>query len=450
MAWLPSRIHATEPHSPNDRFQLISEGRGVACRRPPFDVETGVGKRHPYNSTQLSQLRARHSLPSRQTRVRLRVRKWVALISGTCGALPFSAAGASLPAAADRVAAQVVAANKSYEKVNPYLSRTYTLDLALEAMLELSETSGNPAWREHALAVIQRRGLTPASPLPYQAQPFAAINYALYRASGDPAWLPVFVRESEFWRSEADRSPEGAVLTYSRSDPTIKALLIDSMQEYCARMARTGQLTGNTRFYREAAAQFHLFRDLLRHPETGLWSQGRGWIAEHPAQLSPGAWSRGHGWLLRGLTAALAATPKNSGEFQELHAILRELATTLLPLQQANGMWHTLLHRPAADSPAETSGTAMIATAFSRAWREHLLDDVRLRDSARKAFAALAACVDESGAVLGTSPGPGPLHTETPYLVAKFRPGDPHGAFAVLFAAAESLRLERTPSLAPR
>jgi rhamnogalacturonyl hydrolase YesR len=358
-------------------------------------------------------------------------------------ALPSASSADSLQSAAERVAAQVVAANKSYKNVNPYLSRTYTLDLTLEALLELSEVSENPAWRKHALAVIKRRGLTPATPLPYQAQPFTAINYALYRATGDHAWLPVFVRESEFWRREAARSPEGAVLTYSRSRTHVRALLIDSVQEYGARMARCGQITGDVTFHQECVTQFRLFRQLLRNPQSGLWSQGRGWIEGKPADLSPGAWSRGHGWLLRGLTAALAATPRKSDEFRELQSLLAEFADALLPLQQPSGMWHTLLHRPPAESPAETSGTAMIATAFSRAWREKLLDDIRLRESAGKAFAALPARVDERGVVLGTSPGPGPLETEAPYLNAEFRPDDPHGAFAVLFAAAEALRLER-------
>lgn len=371
------------------------------------------------------------------------LRRSVALLLGGLGVLPFSATGTTLPAAAERVAARVVAANKSYDNVNPYLSRTYTFDLTLEALLEMSETSGNPAWREHALRVVRRRALTPATPLPYQAQPFTAINHALFRATGDHAWLPIFVRESEFWRREAARSPEGAVLTYSRSDPSVRALLIDSLQEYCARMARCGQITGDASFYRECATQFRLFRQLLRDPRSGLWSQGRGWIEGKPAEISPGAWSRGHGWLLRGLTAALASTPRDSDDFRELQALLAESADALLPLQQKSGMWHTLLHRPAADSPAETSGTAMIATAFSRAWREKLLDDIRLRESAEKAFAALPDCVNEHGVVLGTSPGPGPLRTEAPYLIAKFRPDDPHGTFAVLFAAAEALRLER-------
>lgn len=368
----------------------------------------------------------------------------VTVVVGAWAALPSASGDASLQTTAERVAGQVVAANKSYKNVNPYLSRTYTLDLTLEALLELSEPSGNPSWREHALAVIRRRGLTPATPLPYQAQPFTAINYALFRATGDHDWLPIFVRESEFWRREAARSPEGAVLTYSRSRTQVRALLIDSLQEYCARMARCGQITGDVTFHQECVIQFRLFRQLLRDPQNGLWSQGRGWIEGKPAELSPGAWSRGHGWLLRGLTAALAATPRESGEFRELQSALAELADALLPLQQQSGMWHTLLHRPSDESPAETSGTAMIATAFSRAWREGVLDDIRLRESAEKAFAALPARVDERGVVLGTSPGPGPLETEAPYLIAEFRPGDPHGTFAVLFAAAEALRLEKT------
>jgi rhamnogalacturonyl hydrolase YesR len=120
------------------------------------------------------------------------------------------------------------------------------------------------------------------------------------------------------------------------------------------------------------------------------------------------------------------------------------LVDALLPLQDNEGMWHALLHLSPKESPAESSGTAMIATAFSRIWREGFLDDERLLKSAVKAFNVLPDYVDKNGLVLSVSPGPGPLDvTHLPYLGKAFPPGDHHGAFSVLFAAAEYVRLEK-------
>jgi rhamnogalacturonyl hydrolase YesR len=113
-------------------------------------------------------------------------------------------------------------------------------------------------------------------------------------------------------------------------------------------------------------------------------------------------------------------------------------------LQDKNGRWHALLNLKTTESPAESSGTAMIATAFSRIWREGLWDDERLLKSAVKAFNGLPDYVDEDGFVLSTSPGPGPLkESQVSYLKKDFRKGDHHGTFAVLFAATEYIQLEK-------
>jgi arylsulfatase A-like enzyme/rhamnogalacturonyl hydrolase YesR len=338
--------------------------------------------------------------------------------------------------AGERVAHRVVRENK--------VGRNYRVDLALEALLDFSVATGRPEWRGHVFDALARRGTKPDSPAPYRSQPFGCLTFALYRATGDRAWLPEFLRESELCRRELPRSPEGAVMHPRGSQRGGgDALLIDAMQEYAARVAVAGALVGDADYFRESAAQFRRYRDILRDPKTGLWSQGRGWLSGQPLALSPGAWSRGHGWLLRGLTAALAELPRDSAEFKELQGTLRELADALLPLQQAGGLWHTLLHRPPADSPPDVSGTAMMASALSRAWRARWLPEARVREAAQRAFAALPAFVDREGVVLSVSPGPGPLESEADYLVKEFPPGNDHGPFTLLFAAAEAARLAK-------
>jgi unsaturated rhamnogalacturonyl hydrolase len=52
--------------------------------------------------------------------------------------------------------------------------------------------------------------------------------------------------------------------------------------------------------------------------------------------------------------------------------------------------------------------------------------------------------VDAEGLALSVSPGPGPLESEEPWLVSEFPPGNDHGTFALMFAAAESVRLGRS------
>ena len=319
--------------------------------------------------------------------------------------------------------------------------RNYRFDLALGALLELSAVTGDKKYREHVLAVVAERNWTPGTPVSYREQSFTCLTYGLHQATGDRAWLPVFLDGSRTCRDELARSPEGAVLhPRGRERGGGEAMLLDSMQEYVARMARAGAISGDAEYFAEAAKQVRLYRSIVRDPKTGLWHQGRGWLKDRPAMISPGTWSRGHGWLLRGLTAALAEMPRDSNEYRELQTTIIELADALLARQQPSGMWHCLLDRPAAASPAESSGTAMIATALARAAREGTLPGEKYRDAAHRALIALSAYVDQDGVVLSVRPGPGPLEREEPWLVDSFPPGNDHGTFALMFAAAESVR----------
>lgn len=353
----------------------------------------------------------------------------------------------ALVAAAERIANRFVADNKH--------ERNYRFDLALEALLEMSEATGKPAYREHVFKIIERRGWTAKTDVSFQEQSFTCLTHALYLQTRDRDWLTVFLAQSERCLAEQKRSPEGAVTHFrGRERGGGYAMLIDAMQEHVARMARAGRHTGETKFYAEAAKQVALYRDVVRDPHTNLWHQGRGWIKDRPELVSPGVWSRGHGWLLRGLSTACTEIPRDRPEYVALQRVFEELGEALLKRQQPSGMWHCLLDKSPAETPAESSGTAMIATAFSKAYRAGVVTDVRYRDAAVRAFRALPTYVDADGRVLSTSPGPGPLESEANYFTKSFPSGNDHGTFAVMYAAAEAVRLDKhrreNPARTPR
>ena len=149
-----------------------------------------------------------------------------------------------------------------FPKRNPYLTHVYSLDLGLEALLELSEVTGETKWKDAVFQIIDQRRITPSTLLPYQSQPFATINFAMFKATGDYAWLPVFVRESEIWRKDVRRSPEGAVLMYSRGNTDLYFLVIDHIQEYASRMARCGKHTGDRTYLAAKWNVAHLIASL--------------------------------------------------------------------------------------------------------------------------------------------------------------------------------------------
>jgi len=318
---------------------------------------------------------------------------------------------------------------------------SYTLDLALEAMLEFDRVADCSELRDYALGIVEQRNWK-ENPPAYTGQPFCHLNYKVYEVTGDKAYLPSFISESERYRKNVTRSPEGAIA--HRSDEPGRHLLIDQLQDYAARMARTGKLTGDKTYFTECAEQFRIYRSIVRDPQTGLWCQGRGWL-DDPMELSPGAWSRGQGWLIRGLVDSLCALPRDSKEFAEVQGVLQELVDGLIAVQAPDNMWHQLVHLPPEQSAPDTTGTGLIIYNFARALHEGFLDDPAVRASAETAFDALMQYVTPEGIIAQASPGPGPLRSIEPYLGndGKTEDGESHGPFCVIYACAGKVLLEK-------
>lgn len=320
---------------------------------------------------------------------------------------------------------------------------TYALDLALDAMLEIFLAGGDARFKEFVFAVVQRRNGSDAGPLIAGRLPFGHLDHTIYRCTEDRRLLDHIVDEARHLRASVARSPDGLVMHCDGQDAPPR-VLVDFMQDYIARMARAGVLTGQMDFLDEAATQTLLHRDLLRQPDTGLWRQGRGWESDDPKRLSPGAWSRGQGWVLRGLLDAMDAMPWDCAPRRVLRGCLIELLEALLPRQDSDGYWHCLVDRDFAESNPETSGTALIAAALYRSLADGHVSGERYRDAADRALAAVARQVDGEGRIAGACAGPGPLNRELHrrYLGASFPEAEDHGIFSVLYLCAAREQIE--------
>ncbi len=330
---------------------------------------------------------------------------------------------------ADRILARV-------RQVDPVWG-TYALDLTFDALLELDLATGRDHYRDYVLSVMDRRNARLEDDPQLESRPFAHLAYTLFRCVGGNRLAEVFVQESRTILETVERSPDGLVL--HRPSHGRPCVLVDFMQDYVARMARTGALTGEPEFMAEAGRQVRLHRELLRDPADGLWRQGRGWTEADPAALSPGAWSRGQGWVLRGLLDALEVMPAEQASARILRSSLVELLGALLPRQAASGMWHCLVDQPLEYSAPETSGTALIATSLYRSLAAGYVEGESYRDAADRAWVALVGCVNAEGRIFGACAGPGPLNQrllEDCYWRRVFPEAEDHGWFSVLYACA--------------
>ncbi len=342
----------------------------------------------------------------------------------------------------DEVIKKVV--NHFFEKHNNFSTQKdawggYTMDITFEAMLFYDIHTGKNIYTKKVSDIMELRNRKPSDTVSYRSQPFCSYNYALYKATGNQDFVNPYVFETVNMMKAVKRTSEGAVQIRHKEGNYI---LIDYIQEYCSRVARAGSLTGDTLFFKECVEQYEIYRELLRNQETGLYSQGRGWLPDS-TKLSPGAWSRGHGWLMRGIVPAMEAVPFQSAYYYRLQLVLEEMADALLKVQDEDGMWHQLLHLPFEKSYPETSGTGMIAYYLAVAYNKGFLTDEKYRDAALLATNELKKYVTDDGVVLGACKGPGPLREIEPWLNTPAQPDDHHGPQAIIFGMIAEIILSK-------
>ena len=315
----------------------------------------------------------------------------------------------------------------------------YTLDLTLESMLLYDFYTESNNFTPVVKNVMKLRNLSPSDTISYRSQPFCSINYTLYKVTKDREYIAPYVYETNKMMAEVGRTMEGAICLTTKTDTN---MLIDYLQEYASRVAKTGFLTGQEKYFEEAVNQFLLYERILRNPVNGLWSQGRGWL-ENEMELSPGAWSRGHGWLLRGLVTTMMHLPENSHWQRQLQPVLESVSKALLNVQDSAGMWHQLLDYPIKISAPETSGTGMIAYYLTQAMKHGYLSRDVFETPVFTSIDAMKSYVLENGTITYTCKGPGPLYSVEDYISYIPESDDEHGAQAFIYAMLAEILLKR-------
>jgi rhamnogalacturonyl hydrolase YesR len=303
----------------------------------------------------------------------------------------------------------------------------YTLDVTLEAMMVYGNWKGTEKYLDLTKQVLALRGISAADTISYRSQPFGSMNFLIGEYAENKDWFNGYVAESRKLRQEVARSEEGAIMINHQGGHYI---LIDYLQEYASRMAKTGYITDDPEFYREVVQQYQIYRNIVRNPKTGLYSQGRGWL-EDKNLLSPGAWSRGHGWLLRGLVTSMMYLPEEYRN--ELLPILHEVVDSLLKVQAKDGMWHIMLHLPKSESYPDVSGTGMIAYYMAVAVREGWLSGKAYKGSIMKAHQRLKDFITDEGQILSSSKGPGPLYSTEEYIRYEPEIDEKHGFQGMIY-----------------
>ena len=224
--------------------------------------------------------------------------------------------------------------------------------------------------------------------------------------------------------------------TFARLRPQRNTVWLDDMFMGIPTVAYMGLLTGEQRYYDEAAKQVRKFADRMWVAERQLFRHG--WVEAmnpHPAFF----WGRANGWAILTMCEVLDALPSDHPQRQAIVYLLRQHAEGLARLQHHNGFWHQLLDRN--DTYLETSATAIYTYCLAHAVNKGWIDAKAFGPVALMGWHAVESQVNDKGQVENVCVGTGMGFDAAFYAYRPVHVMAAHGYGPVIWAGAEIIRL---------
>jgi rhamnogalacturonyl hydrolase YesR len=168
--------------------------------------------------------------------------------------------------------------------------------------------------------------------------------------------------------------------------------------------ARLYAATGDPRYLDFAVSRWWRTTDFLYDKQEHLFYRDSTYFAKREANGRKVFWSRGNGWVMAGLVRTLQFLPADHPDAPRFEGLFKEMAGAVLSCQQPDGLWRASLLDPAGYPLKETSGSGFYVYALAWGVNQGLLDRVRFEPAVRRAWSALAACVDGEGRLTHVQP----------------------------------------------
>ena len=333
---------------------------------------------------------------------------------------------------------------------------TYSTGVALAAMLYVTDVTGDRRYQDYVLKDFDfifdhldyfRRQAKQFGPQPHgyrrllamqELDDCGAIAAALVKAYAkkqDPRYRETIDVAADFVSHKMMRMPDG---TLARPRPQPVSIWTDDMYMSIPLLAQMGRLTGDMKYFDDAAKQAIQMSARVFNPANGLfdhsWFQG---VDPDPHFF----WGRADGWALMSLAELLSVMPENHPERPRVLELFRAGVKGVVELQSGTGMWHQLLDR--SDSYLETSASAMFTFAIARGVNRGWLSPV-YAPVAQAGWQAVAKRVRASGEIDGICVGTTAAYDAVYYYNRPTSVRAMQGYGPTLFAGAEVVQMLRS------
>src|ERR1035437_666992 len=262
----------------------------------------------------------------------------------------------------------------------------YPIGVVLAGMIHITDVTGDKSYQDYTLKNFDfifdhldyfKKQAAQFGPQPYGYRRLVnmaalddcgAIGAALIKAYArkrDPRYRTTIDAVADYISHKQMRLPDG---TLARARPQPVALWIDDAYMSIPFLSQMGKLTGERKYFDDAARQVIGMAQRLQDERTGLFDHA--WYQNTAAYDPKFLWGRGAGWAVMATAELLSVLPEDHPDRPKLLEIFRRAAKGAAELQGGTGMWHQLLDK--TDSYLETSASAMftfgIARGVNRGW----------------------------------------------------------------------------------
>ena len=219
--------------------------------------------------------------------------------------------------------------------------------------------------------------------------------------------------------------------TIARLWPHENTIWADDLFMGVAFLCRMGKMTGDTKYFDDAANQVLNYTKYLWHPEKQIYYHCYHTdIKEHGVAH----WSRANGWILMAQADLLTMLPKDHPKRQALIENFKQQVSGVARYQGKNGLWYQVLDK--TDSYEEITGTAMFVFGIARGVREGWIDKDFIYVAEQGLKGMMTKMTDE-GDVTAICVGTGIMPSLSFYYNRKTQENAPMGEGPVLRALVE-------------
>jgi unsaturated rhamnogalacturonyl hydrolase len=333
---------------------------------------------------------------------------------------------------------------------------TYSMGVVMAAMLQAAEVTGDSRFRDYTVKNFDfifdhleyfRKQAAQFGPQPRGYRRYldmkelddcGAIGAALvktYMIKKDERYRAGIELTANHIATRQLRLPDG---TLARPRPQKVAVWVDDAYMSIPFLAQMGKLTGERKYYDDAARQVLGMTNVLLDRTTGLYDHS--WF-QNSAFDAKFFWGRGAGWMLMAMAELLSVMPEDHPDRARVLETFQRAVQGVAAVQGGTGLWHNLLDK--ADSYLETSASAMFTFAIARGVNRGWLAPV-YAPVAQSGWKAVARRVRPDGQIEGICVGTTAAYDAVYYYNRPTELGAMQGYGPTIMAGAEVITMLRS------